>query len=85
LIKPTAEKYKGKLNFATIDSTEYGFFASALNLIPDRFPAFVIEDLVAGETAPFDQNEEITAEKIEIFVEKYFTDKLNSQKIYEVL
>jgi protein disulfide-isomerase A1 len=85
LIKSTAEKYKGKLNFATIDSTEYGYFASALNLTPNRFPAFVIEDLIVGDTTPFNQNEEITAKKIEIFVEKYFTDKLNSQKIYQVL
>ena len=33
-----AEKYRGKLNFATIDATEYGFFASVLSLIPDKFP-----------------------------------------------
>jgi protein disulfide-isomerase A1 len=78
-LKRIAEKYRGKLNFATIDATEYGFFASVLSLIPDRFPAFVIEDLITGDTAPFDQSTEITAEKIEIFIEKYFRDKGRTQ------
>lgn len=84
LLKSTAEKFKGELNFATIDPTKYGFFAKVLNLIPGRYPAFVIEDLITGDTAPFDQSEEITAEKIEGFVEKYFEDKLNSQELPEV-
>jgi hypothetical protein len=32
----------------------------------------VIEDLVTGDTAPFDQNEEITRKGVERFVEGYF-------------
>jgi hypothetical protein len=84
LLKNTAEKFKGKLNFATIDATKYDFFAKVLNLVPDQFPALVIEDLVTGDTAPFDQSEEITAEKIESFVEKYFEDRLNLQETPEV-
>jgi hypothetical protein len=72
LLKPIAEKYKRKLNFATIDATKYRFFAKALNLATDKFPAFVIEDTVSGDTVPFDQNEEITGQKIEGFVQKYF-------------
>jgi protein disulfide-isomerase A1 len=74
-----AEKYRGRLNFATIDATEYGFFASVLGLIPNKFPAFVIEDLITGETAPFDQSTEIMAVKIETFIEKYFRDKERTQ------
>jgi hypothetical protein len=35
----------------------------------------VIEDVVTGDTAPFDQDEEITTEKIEEFVANYFADK----------
>jgi len=72
LLKPIAEKHKSKLNFATIDATKYGFFTKALNLATDKFPAFVIEDTVSGDTAPFDQDEEITGQKIEGFVQKYF-------------
>ncbi|PMD60594.1 uncharacterized protein K444DRAFT_527855 [Hyaloscypha bicolor E] len=72
LLKPIAEKHKSKLNFATIDATKYRFFAKALNLATDKFPAFVIEDTVSGDTAPFDQDEEVTGQKIEGFVQKYF-------------
>jgi protein disulfide-isomerase A1 len=78
-LKEIAEKYKGKLNFATIDATEYGFFASVLGLIPDKFPAFVIEDLITGETTPFDQSAEMTQQGIKMFVEKYFRDKERTQ------
>lgn len=84
MLKRIAERYRGTLNFATIDATKFGFFASALNLIPGRFPAFVIEDLQTGQTAPFDQNKEITADAIEIFVENYFQERLKAQKEYEV-
>jgi len=84
MLKHIAEKYRGTLNFATIDAKKFGFFASALNLIPGQFPAFVIEDLQTGRTAPFDQNKEITACAIETFVEDYFGERLESQKRHEV-
>ncbi|KIM96884.1 hypothetical protein OIDMADRAFT_148084 [Oidiodendron maius Zn] len=72
LLRPVAEKYKGKLNFATIDARQYGFFAKALNLVSNKFPAFVIEDTISGDTVPFDEEEEATTEKLDGFVEKYF-------------
>jgi protein disulfide-isomerase A1 len=84
MLKHIAERYREKLNFATIDATEFGFFASALNLIPGRFPALVIEDLQTGQTVPFDQNKEITADAIEAFVENYFKERLESQRGHEV-
>jgi hypothetical protein len=43
-----------------------------LNLAIDKFRAFVIKDTVSGDTVPFDQNEEITGQKIEGLVQKYF-------------
>jgi protein disulfide-isomerase A1 len=73
--KHVAERYKGSLNFATIDATKFGPFASALNLTPGRFPAFVIENLQTSETAPFDQDIEITANSIEAFIENYFRER----------
>jgi len=65
---------------------QYGFFAGALVLIPNKFPALVIEDMISGETVPFDQNEEITAEKFGTFVERYFRDreKKNLEVVIEV-
>ena len=63
------------MNFATIDAAQYGFFAEALGLVPDRFPALVIEDVMSGDTVPFDQNEEITTDTAKKFVEGYFNSK----------
>lgn len=63
------------MNFATIDAAQYGFFAEALGLVPGRFPALVIEDVMSGDTVPFDQNEEITAHAARKFVEAYFNSK----------
>jgi protein disulfide-isomerase A1 len=71
-LQNVAEKHKGNMNFATIDATRYSFFAEALGLALDRFPAVVIEDVINGETVPFDQDEEITADAIEKFIENYF-------------
>jgi len=77
LLQPIASKHKGKLNVATIDANKYAFFAKALNLAPDKFPAFVIEDTVSGDAVPFDQDEEISGEKLGGFVERYFELRWN--------
>jgi protein disulfide-isomerase A1 len=77
LLQPIASKHTGRLNVATIDANKYAFFAKALNLAPDKFPAFVIEDTVSGDAVPFDQDEEITGEKLGVFVERYFRERWN--------
>lgn len=79
-LQHVAEKYRGKVNFATIDATAYGFFAEALGLKPGHFPALVIEDVMSGDTAPFDKKEEITADAVGKFVESY----LNTEKAVKV-
>ena len=61
------------MNFATIDATAYRFFAEALSLEPGRFPALVIEDVMSGDTVPFDQNKEITGDAVGKFIENYFS------------
>ncbi|KAN0121925.1 Thioredoxin-like domain containing protein [Hyaloscypha variabilis] len=77
LLQPIASKHTGRLNVATIDANKYAFFAKALNLAPDKFPAFVIEDTVSGDAVPFDQDEEITGEKLGVFVERHFRERWN--------
>ncbi len=67
-----AAEYRDKLNVATIDAEKYSFFAEPLGLTPGRFPALVIEDVVSGETTPFDQERDITIQSAETFVEDYF-------------
>lgn len=85
LLAPLALRYKhGKqrLNFATIDSTQYAFFAGPLglnaDLITEDNPAFVIEDVVSGETYPFSQRHPVTVEAIGSFA-KVVLEKLGNE------
>ncbi|KAF3892516.1 Protein disulfide-isomerase domain-containing protein, variant 2 [Trichophyton interdigitale] len=67
--KDLAKKLKGKINFATIDSKAFGAHSANLNLIPEKFPAFAIQDTVSNKKYPFDQEKKLTKEEITKFVE----------------
>lgn len=73
LLKPVAQKYKGKVNFGTIDAKAFGAHAGNLNLKPDTFPAFAIQDIAKNQKFPFSQDNKITVEAISEFLET-FTD-----------
>jgi len=75
MLKPVVGKYRNYINFATIDAVEFGFFAEPLGLKPGRFPAFVIEDVLSGDTAPFDQGQKITADLIGNFIKTFLTGR----------
>ena len=62
-LKPVAEKYKGKINFATIDAKAFGAHAGNLNLPTDKWPAFAIQDTATDEKYPFDGNK-LTEKKV---------------------
>lgn len=47
--------------------------------MPGQFPAFVIQDVVSGDTIPFPQTKEIEAGEIRKFVRKYFQDSATSR------
>jgi protein disulfide-isomerase A1 len=70
-LKPVAEKYKGKINFATIDAKSFGQHASNLNLEVGKWPAFAIQDTVKNQKFPFDQTKDFTVEAIAEFVDNY--------------
>ncbi|KAG9793275.1 Protein disulfide-isomerase [Exophiala dermatitidis] len=74
-LKPIAEKYKGKLNFATIDAKAFGAHAGNLNLPTDKFPAFAIQETVKNEKYPFDGNK-LTEKAIGKFVKDFVEGKL---------
>lgn len=74
-LKPIAEKYKSKINFATIDAKAFGAHAGNLNLPTDKWPAFAIQDTVTDEKYPFDGNK-LTEKKIAAFVKDYSDGKL---------
>lgn len=75
-LKAVAEKFKGKVNFGTIDAKAFGAHAGNLNLKTDKFPAFAIQDIAGNKKFPFDQEKEITEKAIGKFVEDYTTGKI---------
>ncbi|PNY23921.1 Protein disulfide-isomerase, partial [Tolypocladium capitatum] len=75
-LKPIAEKFKGKVNFATIDAKQFGAHANNLNLKSDKFPSFAIQDTAKNQKFPFDQEKEITHDNIAKFVDEYVAGKI---------
>ncbi|KAG9255051.1 disulfide-isomerase [Emericellopsis atlantica] len=75
-LRPIAETYKGKINFATIDAKSFGAHAGNLNLKTDKFPAFAIQDTEKNLKFPFDQEAEITFDAIKKFTEDYTSGKI---------
>ncbi|KAI5866975.1 protein disulfide isomerase [Durotheca rogersii] len=75
-LKPVAEKYRGKINFATIDAKSFGAHAGNLNLKTDKFPAFAIQETVKNQKFPYDQEKEITHDAISTFVEDFVAGKI---------
>jgi len=76
LLKPVAEKHKGKVSFATIDAKQYGAHAGNLNLKTDVFPAFAIQETVKNSKFPYDQEKKITLDEIHDFVQKFVDGKI---------
>ncbi|KAF2963790.1 hypothetical protein GQX73_g9782 [Xylaria multiplex] len=75
-LKPLAEKYRGKINFATIDAKAFGAHAGNLNLPTDKFPSFAIQETVKNQKFPFDIEQEITVETIGTFVDDFSAGKI---------
>ncbi|KZW04242.1 protein disulfide isomerase [Exidia glandulosa HHB12029] len=86
-LKPSALKYKGKLNFVYIDAVKFADHGKALNLAGDKWPAFVIQDMTGQFKYPLENND-ITADVIsgfsDLFVEGKIKPKLKSQPVPEV-
>ncbi|KAA8909482.1 thioredoxin-like domain-containing protein [Sphaerosporella brunnea] len=74
-VKPLAEKFKGKINFATIDAKAFGAHAQNLNL-EQKWPAFAIQETLKNQKFPFDQDKELTAASIAKFVEEFSEGKI---------
>ncbi|KAI0200158.1 protein disulfide-isomerase [Astrocystis sublimbata] len=75
-LKPLAEKYRGKINFATIDAKAFGAHAGNLNLPTDKFPSFAIQETVKNQKYPFSVEEEINVKTIGKFVEDFSAGKI---------
>lgn len=75
-LKPVAKKYRGVINFATIDAKAFGAHAGNLNLKTDKFPSFAIQETTKNQKFPFDQDKEITHDSIAAFVADFAEGKL---------
>ena len=75
-MKPLAEKYKGKINFATIDAKAFGAHAGNLNLEVGKWPAFAIQETAKNQKFPYDQSVTITEKDIGKFVQDFVDGKI---------
>jgi protein disulfide-isomerase A1 len=75
-VKPVAEKYKGKVNFATIDAKSFGAHAGNLNLEVGTWPAFAIQETVKNQKFPLDQKKKINEKEIGKFVSDFVAGKI---------
>jgi len=75
-LRPIAQKYKGKINFVTIDATKFADHGKALNLDPTKLPAFVIQDLEKQLKYPLSQDSEFSMSEVFDWTEQYVAGKL---------
>lgn len=75
-LRPIALKYKGLVNFGTIDAKMFGAHAANLNLKEGVFPAFAIQDISKNQKFPFSQEEKITETAVADFVKSYVDGSL---------
>jgi protein disulfide-isomerase A1 len=75
-LKPLAEKYKGKVSFATIDAKAFGAHGGNLNLEVGKWPAFAIQEIEKSQKFPYEQGKPITEKEIGTFVEDFVSGKL---------
>ena len=71
-----AEKQRGKVNLATIDAKAFGAHAGNLNLDPEKFPAFAIQETAKNQKFPFDQAKKLSAKEVGKFVQDFVDGKL---------
>ncbi|KAK6079178.1 protein disulfide isomerase [Seiridium cupressi] len=75
-LKPLAEEYRGKINFATIDAKQFGAHAGNLNLPTDKFPSFAIQETVKNQKFPFDLEKKIELASVKSFVDDFAAGKV---------
>lgn len=74
-LQTVARKYKGKANFFYIDGVAYAGFSKNLGL-SDKLPSYAVLVPAQNNHFLFPEDQEITAESVEKFVEDQIADKL---------
>jgi protein disulfide-isomerase A1 len=79
MVRPTATRYKNKVNFVWIDASKFADHAKALNLQQAKWPSFVIQELTTQLKYPYDQNLEVSEAAIADHVTNYLEGKIDPQ------
>ncbi|KAJ5475039.1 Protein disulfide-isomerase [Penicillium diatomitis] len=74
--RPIAEKHRGEINIVTLDAKAFGAHAGNLNLEPEKFPAFAIQQTDKNAKYPYDQTKKIDAKEIGKFIKDVLAGKI---------
>lgn len=74
--RPIAEKHRGDINIVTLDAKLFGAHASNLNLEPEKFPAFAIQETNKNAKYPYDQSKKLDAKEVGKFVKNVLDGKV---------
>jgi protein disulfide-isomerase A1 len=74
--RPVAEKHRGAINFVTLDAKLFGAHASNLNLEPEKFPAFAIQETTKNAKYPYDQSKKLDAKEVGKFIKNVLDGKV---------
>lgn len=79
MIKPVAATFKSKVNFVWIDAIKFSDHGKALNLVENKWPSFVLQDLEKQLKYPFSQAKDVTPEAVTELVNSFLDGKLEPQ------
>jgi protein disulfide-isomerase A1 len=74
-LTPIAKKYRGKVNFVTIDAVRFSYHGKALYLRDSKWPSFAIQDINDHLKFPLDQKLTVDHDTVADFVERYVDSK----------
>ncbi|EXJ73577.1 uncharacterized protein A1O5_03338 [Cladophialophora psammophila CBS 110553] len=69
-LKHIALKYRGRVNFVTVDTKSLSFLLEPLGVDPRRLPAFALHRGDNDEVFVYDQNRKVNAKDVEVFVQR---------------
>lgn len=75
--RPIAKENRGKINIVTLDAKAFGAHAGNLNLEPEKFPAFAIQETDKNAKYPYDQSKKIDAKEIGKFIKDVLEGKID--------
>ncbi|KAJ5312900.1 hypothetical protein N7508_003730 [Penicillium antarcticum] len=74
--RPIAEKHRGDINIVTLDAKLFGAHAGNLNLEPENFPAFAIQETAKNAKYPYDQTKKLEVKEVAKFIKNVLDGKV---------